>query len=139
LPLWQSALTFHTELFGGTRKAALVGNGDEIAEVTQIHTYVFNIEVDISMYWTLWLIFAIFSPANELLQGPRICFVSYLVRNGFLLMSFFSKFLPTLALAVALSPLAAHAQTAPQQSQLNGQTVVQSGPANQMYPASTGG
>jgi hypothetical protein len=47
-----------------TRKAVLVG--DEIAEVTQIHTYVFNIEVDISMYLTLWLILAIFSPANEL-------------------------------------------------------------------------
>jgi hypothetical protein len=54
-------------------------------------------------------------------------------------MSFFSKFLPALALAVASSPLAAHAQTASQQSQLNDQTVVQSGPANQMYPSSTGG
>jgi hypothetical protein len=54
-------------------------------------------------------------------------------------MSFLSKFLPALALTVASSPLAAHAQAAPQQSQLNGQTVVQSGPANQMYPASVGG
>jgi hypothetical protein len=81
-------------------------------------------------------------------------------------MSFFSKTLPALALAVALFPLAAYAQTAPQQSELNngqtvwqngpayqtyaqtaprqsqlnnGQTVVQSGPVNQMYPASVGG
>ena len=54
-------------------------------------------------------------------------------------MPFFSKFLPALALAVALSPLAAHAQTAPQQSQSNGQTTVQSGPVSQMYPVSTGG
>ena len=30
-------------------------------------------------------------------------------------------------------------ETAPQQTQLNGQTVVQSGPANQMYPHSVGG
>ena len=54
-------------------------------------------------------------------------------------MSFFSKCLPAFALAVALCPLAAHAQTAPQQSQSNDQTVVQSGPANQMYPDSVGG
>ena len=53
-------------------------------------------------------------------------------------MSRFIKLLPALALAVALSPLAAYAQTAPQQTQLNGQTVVQSGPANQMYPDSFG-
>ena len=54
-------------------------------------------------------------------------------------MSRFIKLLPALALAVALSPLAAYAQTAPQQTQLNGQTVVQSGPANQLYPDSFGG
>ena len=54
-------------------------------------------------------------------------------------MSLPSKLLPALALAIALSPLVAYARTAPQQTQLNGQTVVQSGPANQMYPASAGG
>ena len=47
-------------------------------------------------------------------------------------MSRFIKLLPALALAVTLSPLAAHAKTAPQQNAqnqtlCNGQTVVQSG------------
>jgi hypothetical protein len=54
-------------------------------------------------------------------------------------MSLSSKLLPALALAVALSPLAAYAQTAPQQTQLNGQIVVQSGGPAPMFPASTGG
>ena len=54
-------------------------------------------------------------------------------------MSLSSKLLPALALAVALSPLAAYAQTAPQQTQLNGQTVVQSGGPAPMFPASAGG
>ncbi len=44
-------------------------------------------------------------------------------------MSRFIKLLPVLALAVTLSPLAAHAKTAPQQTQCNGQTIVQSGAA----------
>jgi hypothetical protein len=51
----------------------------------------------------------------------------------------FTKFLPAFALAIALSPLAAHAQTAPHQANGSNQTIVQSGPANQQFPASTGG
>ena len=54
-------------------------------------------------------------------------------------MSLSRKLLPVLALAVTLSPLAAYAQTAPQQTQLNGQTVVQSGGPAPMYPDSVGG
>jgi hypothetical protein len=54
-------------------------------------------------------------------------------------MSISLKILPALALAVALPPLAAHAQTAPQQTQLNGQTVMQSGGPAPMFPVSTGG
>ena len=54
-------------------------------------------------------------------------------------MSLSSKLLPALALAVALSPLAAHAQTTPQQTQLNGQTIVQSNGPAPMFPASVGG
>lgn len=50
-----------------------------------------------------------------------------------------NKILPAIALAVALSPLAAQAQTAPQQAQGSNQTTVQSGPVNQLYPVSTGG
>jgi hypothetical protein len=50
-----------------------------------------------------------------------------------------NKILPAIALAIALSPLAAHAQSAPQQAQGNNQTLVQSGPVNQAYPASVGG
>ena len=53
-------------------------------------------------------------------------------------MSFASKCLPALALAIALSPLAAQAQPAPHAYGTN-QTIVQSGPANQLFPASTGG
>ncbi|HVE22197.1 MAG TPA: hypothetical protein VNC39_09475 [Acidocella sp.] len=47
------------------------------------------------------------------------------------------KILPALALAIALSPLAA--QAAPQQTQFNGQVIVQSGSVTPAYPASTGG
>ena len=54
-------------------------------------------------------------------------------------MAYVFKFLPALALVVALSPLAAHAQTAPQQTQPNGQTVVQSNGPAPMFPASVGG
>ena len=57
----------NTQLFGGPRKVALVGDSNEIAEVAQVHVYSADIEVAMSMYWTLRLIFAIFSPANELL------------------------------------------------------------------------
>lgn len=51
----------------------------------------------------------------------------------------FTKFLPAFALAIALSPLAAQAQTAPHQAYGSNQTIVQSGPVNQLFPASTGG
>ena len=48
------------------------------------------------------------------------------------------KFLPAIALAMALAPFASQAQAAAQAA--NGcQTVVQSGPVNQMFPDSDGG
>ena len=48
------------------------------------------------------------------------------------------KIFPAIALAIALSPFAAQAHTT-QPAQGGNQVVVQSGPANQAYPASTGG
>jgi hypothetical protein len=51
------------------------------------------------------------------------------------------KFLPAIALAMALAPFAAQAQAQAAVQTANGghQTVVQSGPVNQMYPDSVGG
>ena len=49
------------------------------------------------------------------------------------------KFLPAIALAMALSPLAAQAQAAAQTANGGYQTVVQNGPVNQMYLDSAGG
>ena len=51
-----------------------------------------------------------------------------LIQKGSFAMTFVPKFLPALALVVALSPLAAQAQTAPQQVQGNDQTAVQAAP-----------
>jgi hypothetical protein len=51
----------------------------------------------------------------------------------------FTKVLPAIALAIVLSPLAAQAHTAQQPAQGSNQTLVQSGPVNQMYPDSVGG
>jgi hypothetical protein len=103
-----------------------------------MEAYTEDMELCGSLYWTLPLTSIIFAVANKRLPRPEVCFC-LLFTKGFLLMPFASKFLPVLALAVALSPLAAYAQTAPQRPQPNGQTVVQSGPVNQIYPASTVG
>jgi hypothetical protein len=50
------------------------------------------------------------------------------------------KFLPAIALAMALAPFVAQAQAQAAAQTANGscQTVVQSGPVNQMYPDSAG-
>jgi hypothetical protein len=47
-----------------------------------------------------------------------------LIQKGSFAMTFVPKFLPALALVVALSPLAAQAQSAPQQTQGDDQIVV---------------
>jgi hypothetical protein len=49
------------------------------------------------------------------------------------------KFLPAIALAMALAPFAAQAQAAAQTANGGYQSVVQGGPVNQMYPDSAGG
>ncbi len=49
------------------------------------------------------------------------------------------KFLPAIALTMALAPFAAQAQAAAQTANGSCQTVVQSGPVNQIYPDSAGG
>ncbi len=54
-------------------------------------------------------------------------------------MKFSMKFLPAIALTMALVPFAAQAQNAPQTANGGDQTVVQSGQVAQMYPASVGG
>jgi hypothetical protein len=54
-------------------------------------------------------------------------------------MSFSIKLLPTIALAMALSPLVAQAQTAPQQARATGQSVVQTGINANSFPNSFGG
>ena len=54
-------------------------------------------------------------------------------------MKFSIKFLPAIALAVALAPVAAQARAAVQPAHGSNQTVVQSGQVNQMYPESVGG
>jgi hypothetical protein len=54
-------------------------------------------------------------------------------------MRFSIKFLPVIALAMALAPFAAQARAAMQPANGGQQTVVQSGPVNQMYPDSIGG
>ena len=54
-------------------------------------------------------------------------------------MKFAIKFLPAIALALALAPFAAQAQAATQTANGGYQTVVQYGPVAQMYPASVGG
>ena len=49
------------------------------------------------------------------------------------------KFLPAIALAMALAPFAAQAQAAAQTANGDYQSVVQGGPVNQTYPDSAGG
>lgn len=49
------------------------------------------------------------------------------------------NFLPAVALTMALASFAAQAQAATQTANGGSLTVVQSGPVNQMFPASVGG
>jgi hypothetical protein len=62
-----------------------------------------------------------------------------LIKKGSHPMTLVSKFLPALALAIALFPLVAQAQTAPQQAQSNNQTVVYGGVNANSFPDSFGG
>jgi hypothetical protein len=61
------------------------------------------------------------------------------IQKGSLAMTFVSKFLPALALAVALSPLATQAHAAPLQAQGNNQTVVYASVNANSFPDSFGG
>jgi hypothetical protein len=61
------------------------------------------------------------------------------IEKGLFTMKFSMKLLPAIALAMALAPFAAQAQNATQTANGGYQTVVQSGPVNQMYPDSVGG
>ena len=54
-------------------------------------------------------------------------------------MSLSRKFLPAIALAMALAPFAAQAQAAAQTANGGYQSVVQGGPVNEMYSDSVGG